>query len=346
MIFSRSLLTFIAFFSFFLVTTGSATAGYGQESTRFNKGGGSWGAILEMSADVRGPFIVFTIRKKDGLSFNTESTISIRAGSYNGQVLASGIIPLGSSSVNLKVRPDNRNPEQSYYAYLFNSYGHAWVGPLQLVASANVYPDQLVLSDGRDETGYYPVENNRLERPRIDNHPKTAFVNEEVRIAVTAGYCRDSKRMRLQCYSEDYNQQQSNQYNSWIQPYGTVQVPFVFNTIGPATLFCKVEDRCGDSAWARRSINVKEREQRRMKNSSSQTKINISVVTDADGTTDSKVSVESNKNESCAPFCKGSGEITYDKPYLPEGEYQEYIPVYSIEPRDGDYVLPESVPDL
>jgi hypothetical protein len=344
MIFSRSL--FILFCFFFLTTTNSATAGYGPETRSIKDGGGTWGSILGMSADVRGSSILFTIRKQDGLSFNTESNISIRTGSYNGPSVAANIVPLGSSMVSLQVRPDSRSPEQSYYAYLFNSYGYAWVGPLKI----DKYVDRY--SEVPSRLNSYSSSGTRLERPRIDNHPRVAFVKEEVRIAVTAGYCRDSERMRLQCYAEDYNQQQSNRYNSLIQPYGTVQVPFIFNTIGPKTLFCKIEDRCGDNAWASRSLNVKEHERmrtssnERMQNSSNETKINISVVTGADGTTDSKVSVQSSKSESCAPFCKGSGEITYDKPYLPEAEYQEYAPAYPSEPREGDYVRPESVPDL
>ncbi|CAK8716250.1 MAG: hypothetical protein CDV28_10684 [Candidatus Electronema aureum] len=440
--FERSLFMCIVFFLSLFIAVGSASAGYGPEMRRIQEGGGTWGAILEMSAKARGPSVRFTIRKKDGLFFNTESNISIRTGSYNGTSVASDIVPLGNSSVNLTVRLDSRSPAQSYYAYLFNSYGHAWVGPLKI----DGYEENSELSSFDDEnTSIRGGED--LGQPRIANRPQPVRLNNQVRIHVTAGSSRyDGGLVQVQCIAEDSDRPRSNPYTSgWIREGATVTVPFRFYAPGDKTISCITRNSCCSSAWVNRSIRVEQNNREpnsprisfgpgavkvnvpayvhvlpgsdpdgdqikveckaedsdrtsfrpvssgwlsqprevdtvftfaaigsktiscvtvdrkgaisvpaeraievdeqssriEGKRSRTETNINISVVTDADGKSDSKVSVQSSRSEDCAPFCSENGEITYDKPYLPE-----YRPAYPSDPSDGDYVLPESVPDL
>ncbi|WP_417909631.1 hypothetical protein [Candidatus Electronema sp. PJ] len=257
----RSLFTFIFFLSFFLAVAGSASAGYGPNVKLIKDGGGTWGSILEMSVELHGSSARFTVRKKDGLCFNTESNISIRISSTNGKSLASEIVQLGDNSARLTVPLDDRSSTQSYYAYLFNSYGHAWVGPLKIGDSPDMSPeishtDRPIIRE--DFVDYQPMRGSRLEPPRIDNRPRTVLVNEQVSIAVTVNSCRDG--VQLQCFAEDSNQTRSNYYESeriWSDT--TKYVSFSFNRPGIKTIFCKTRNNCCSSAWASRSLRVKER---------------------------------------------------------------------------------------
>ncbi|WP_417913745.1 hypothetical protein [Candidatus Electronema sp. JM] len=270
MIFSRSeaaarkgqfLFALIAGISFFIGTIGSAAAGYGP----VREGGGTWGSILEMSAELLGPTVRFTVRKKDGLPFNSESSVSIRTGSYSGPLAASEIVQLGSSSARLSVRLDNIRQGQDCYAYLFNSYGYAWVGPLKIAgAEAAELPQQIYMpvQEEQDVARFSAYENSvGLERPRLDRVPAAAVVGEELLVAVTTGRCRDW--MQLQCFAEDENQQHSNYYDSdRLTSDRTVMIPFTFTKPGTQTIFCKARSRCCSSPWASRTIRVAERPNR------------------------------------------------------------------------------------
>ncbi len=328
-----------------LMTAGGAAAGagYGPEPgvLRVREGGGTWGDILEMSAAVRGSSILFTVRKKNGLPFHTRSEISIRTGSRNGPAAASGVVPIDSSAVSLPARLNRYGEEQSYYAYLFNSYGHAWVGPLKLgsVDSTNneVYPTTRLL----DST--YPLERrDGPSKPRLENLPAAVPLHERVLIGVRAGACPDGGKVRVQCFAE--GEGRSNQYEServWSD--SLLRVPFRFDQPGQQSIFCATVSRCCSSPWVSGTVNVQKNSIISKAPSRSETKINISVVTDADGRADSKVSVQSSRTADCAPFC--GGEISYDRPYLPEAEEQQYALPYDT-PPDGAYVLPDAVPDL
>ena len=334
----------ICFYLFTLTAgTGSAAAGYGPEVLRVREGGGTWGDILEMSASVRGSSVFFTVRKKNGLPFHTDSDISIRTGSPNGPAVASGIVPIDNNAVSLSVRQRPQfDEEQKYYAYLFNSYGHAWVGPLKLSG---------IIDNDDMERVSYPTEIRskyieRIERrdgptqPRFEELPPAMPVNERVLIRVRAGACPDGGKVRVQCFAE--GEGRSNQYESapvWSD--SLLQVPFRFDQPGPQSIFCATVSRCCSSTWVSSgTINVQEQRQPEA-SGRSETKINISVVTDADGKTNSKVSVQSSRTEDCAPFC--GGEISYDQPYLPE-EPRRVLP-YDDSPPDGTYVQPKIVPD-
>lgn len=320
----------------------AAGAGYGLEpgALRVSEGGGTWGDILEMSAAVRGSSILFTVRKKNGLPFHTRSEISIRTGSRNGPTAASGIVPIDSSAVSLKARLNKYGEEESYYAYLFNSYGHAWVGPLKLSGDSGFVAHE---PTGRDVSIGYPFLENRSgpSKPRLENLPASVPLHERVLINVRAGACPDGGKVRVQCFAEAEGR--SGQHESALVWSGSLlQIPFRFDQPGEQSIFCATVSRCCSSPWVSGTVNVQQ-ERPSSKISRSETKINISVVTDADGRANSKVSVQNSRTEDCAPFC--GGEISYDRPYLPEAEDPSYAMPYDT-PPDGTYVLPDAVPDL
>lgn len=257
----RGLFAFI-FFLFFCAA-GSAAAGYSPDSGLVREGGGTWGSILEMSAELRGPDIVFNVRRQDRMPMYPESRISIRTGSWRGGDAASGTVSSGSRSVTLTVRAEGGKP-QSYYACISNSYGHAWVGPLKLGGydGADDY-------DGPGGVGMeaYPPEpsssSGGVGRPRIASWPDRAWTDEQVRIAVTAGWCRNGGLVRLRCVAEDSDRPKSRPYESdWIRTGDTVEVPFRFNSPGKKRISCVTLDSCCASPEVSRFILVEERNRR------------------------------------------------------------------------------------
>ncbi len=304
----------------------NAAAGYGPAVNSTQDGGGSWGAILEMSVEVNGPYAHFMIRKKDGLPFNVKSDAIIKTGSWRGDIVESSKVRPGSRSVDLMVRLDKLKQGQALYACLSNSYGHAWVGPVRIspdyyryVAepvqddpASYVYPSEEYSHDSPASTG--------LGRPLISEYPGRAFAGRQVDIPVTAGICRQGGFVKVQCAASGSDRNLSNPYESdWVRPGQQLNVPFRFHELGRQTISCRTLDSCCASARTGRDIEIIKKKVRPVKKSSSrtETKINISVVTDADGRAKSNVKVESSRMESCAPFC-GDSEITFDKPYLPE----------------------------
>ena len=251
---------FASIFSFvflFLCAVGGAAAGYGPSDGIVREGGGSWGSILEMSAELRGPDIVFTVRRQDRMPMYPESRISIRTGSWRGGDAASGTVSSGSRSVTLTVRAEGGKP-QSYYACISNSYGHAWVGPLKL--GGYDMPGDV----GMEE---YPPEpsssSGGVGRPRIASWPDRAWTDEQVRIAVTAGWCRNGGLVRLRCVAEDSDRPKSRPYESgWIRTGDTVEAPFRFNSPGEKRISCVTLDSCCASPAVSRLILVEERNRR------------------------------------------------------------------------------------
>lgn len=323
---------------FFVLTAGRAGAGYGPEVLRVHEGGGTWGDILEMSAVVQDSSIVFTVRKKNRLPFHTESDITIRTGSRNGPAAVSGVVPIDSSSVSLSLRQDRLGTDQSYYAYLFNSYGHAWVGPLKFFGSDSVGDNENAFT--RVRTGMPERRVDGPTRPRIENLPAAVPVNQRVLIGVRVGACPDGGKVRLQCFAED-EEGRSNQYESapvWSD--SLVRVPFRFDQPGQQNIFCATTSRCCSSPWVSSTVKV-QKSPPALGGARSETKINISVVTDAEGRADSKVSVQNSRTTACAPFC--DGEISYDRPYLPEES--SVMPYYDDTPPDGSRVQQDIIQD-
>ncbi|CAK8722395.1 hypothetical protein GCAAIG_12055 [Candidatus Electronema halotolerans] len=308
----------------------NAAAGYGPAVNNTQDGGGSWGAILEMSVEVNGPYARFMIRKKDALPFNSESDVFIRTGSWRGETVKSGTVRPGSRTVELRVRLNMLKRDQPLYACMSNSYGHAWVGPVRILAQGGYYPRdpepvEQILGYVQETSPYpepekYPAGQG-LGRPLVSEHPRAARLDRSIDIPVTAGICRQGGYVRVQCVASGSDWNYSNPYDSgWVRPGQEMNVPFRFHDLGWQTISCRTLDSCCASAWTGRSIEIMKKKVRPSVNKSAnrtETKINISVVTDADGRSKSKVKVESSKTESCAPFCDDS-EITFDRPYLPE----------------------------
>ncbi len=319
---------FFFILSSFLLPINNANAGYGPEINSTQDGGGSWGAILELSVKVKGRYVYFMIRKKDGLPFNTESEIALRANNWRGKTITSGIVRLGSRTTELRVRLDELATQETFYACLSNSYGHAWVGPVRILAKRYYNYPEPVEYDEPEELYYSskrPVQDfseggSELGRPLISQYPREALVNSQLDLAVTAGICRQGGLVKVQCVASGSEWNFSNPYDSgWVRPGEQVSVPFRFHDIGLQTISCRTLDSCCASARTGRSVLIKDLPPPPIKKSAgrTETKINISVMTDADGTTKSKVKVKSSRTESCAPFCD-DGDITFDKPYLPE----------------------------
>jgi hypothetical protein len=309
-----------------VLSVDNAAAGYGPAGNSTQDGGGSWGAILEMSVEVNGPYARFMIRKKDGLPFNSESDVFIRTSSWRGETVTSDTVRPGSRTVKLRVRLDKLKQDQPMYACISNSYGHAWVGPVRILAQGYYRDTEPVEQDNYPR--YVPQETypddypagQGLGRPLVSEQPRKALVDRRVDIPVTAGICRQGGFVRVQCVASGSEWNFSNPYESgWVRAGQEMNVPVRFHDLGWQRISCRTLDSCCASAWTGRSIEIIKKKVRPVKRSHgrTETKINISVVTDADGRAKSKVKVESSRTESCAPFCD-DGDITFDKPYLPE----------------------------
>ncbi|WP_417912079.1 hypothetical protein [Candidatus Electronema sp. TJ] len=253
----RGLFSFI--FLLIFCTASSAAAGYGTDDGGgiVREGGGTWGSILEMSAEVNGPDIVFNVRRQDRMPMYPESRISIRTGSWRGGDAASGTVSSGSRSITLTVRTEG-GKAQSYYACISNSYGHAWVGPLKIDGYDDEKPREY--ETYRSDYPDYSNEGGGVGRPRIDSWPSSAWLDEPVSIAVTAGLCRNGSMVRLRCMAEDSDRPRSRPYESgWIRTGDIVKVPFRFDSPGKKRISCVTLDSCCTSPQVSRPILVKER---------------------------------------------------------------------------------------
>jgi len=333
-IFSKTVYTVGALFFFILCSVvllpqDNAVAGYSPEINSTEDGGGSWGAILELSMKVKGPYAHFIVRKKDGLPFNTASEVALLTKTWRGKTISSVRVRPGSRSVELRVRLNRSIKHEPIYACLSNSFGYAWVGPVRILTKRYYNepdPVEYEYDDGPEElysTSKQSVQYSQyaqghgLGRPLISQHPYEAQVNQQVTIPVTAGICREDGFVRIECVASGSDWNFSNPYTSGLLRAGEqVRIPFRFHDLGWQTISCRTLDSCCSSARTSRRIEIKKVEPV-LRPSRTETKINISVVTGADGSTKSKVKVKSSRQESCAPFCDDS-EITFDKPYLPE----------------------------
>jgi hypothetical protein len=190
-----------------------------------------------------------------------ESRISIRTGSWRGGDVASGIVSSGSRSITLTARAEGKT--QSYYACISNSYGHAWVGPLKLNGYVDIHDDDTPGTIGMIAVQTYdpPSFDNgdSVGRPRIDSWPSSAWVDERVSIAVTAGWCRNGGMVRLRCMAEDSDWPKNRPYESdWIRTSDTLKVPFRFDSPGKKRISCVTLDSCCASPQVSRSILIKE----------------------------------------------------------------------------------------
>jgi hypothetical protein len=239
-------------FLFFLSLTllpSSAFAGsdYATDKSRTEQGGGTWGAMLQLAVQDNGPTAHFFVSKKDG-TFTVDNKVQIRSGSHRGPVLTEGQIRRGVKTAELLLDLDYRHEEDtSYYAYLSNSYGHAWVGPVYIPKHTWGNISEPVGKRGR----------SNLSRPLLSEEPNTVALNEHVHIRVTAGSCPNTSAVQVRCSAEDSNWPITRPYVSgWIRPGSTVAVPLTFSRLGQKRISCVTLDQCCSSPVSHRTLQV------------------------------------------------------------------------------------------
>ena len=233
------------FFLFLTLLPRLAFAGsdYAEDTSRTAQGGGTWGPMLQLSVHVNGPTAHFFVSKKDG-TFTVDNKVQIRSGSYRGPVLTEGQIRRGVKTAEVLLDLDYRHTQNTnYYAYLSNSYGHAWVGPVQIPEhNGGKGPD---------------TSRSNLSRPLYSEEPTTVPLNSPVQIRVTAGTCPNASAVQVRCSAEDSNWPITRPYVSgWIRPGSTVGVPLTFSRLGQKRISCVTLDQCCFSPVSHRNIQV------------------------------------------------------------------------------------------
>lgn len=245
-----------ALFAACFLIAGSGLAGQGTQ-----EGGGTWGSVLQISVQADGPTASFTVSRKDGRPFSMESAVSVRSGSWSGPELASATVGSGSRSAVLTADMDRiAQGDQSFYAYLANSYGHAWAGPAHLSGHDGsyhpLYQPPVSPPEEYEYTGPQHHGDRRQPPPSIDSWPYEAELCREVFIGVTAqsSACRPG-RVRIECKAED----DGRPFSQWLQPGERTELRFQFRSAGTKTICCRTIDDCDRSSrWTKRTIRVKE----------------------------------------------------------------------------------------
>ncbi|WP_446009635.1 carboxypeptidase regulatory-like domain-containing protein [Candidatus Electrothrix sp.] len=221
------------------------------------RGGGTWGEILNMKVHVQGSGAIFTITSKKGPFYNTNS-VSIRSGSHNGSVVVAGKIPSGSKAAKLSLDLNTvASFPHRFFATITNNVGYAWVGPVQIGITNPTGTG--VTDETRAST---PRENVAVstgpQRPLISESPETAVENSTVQIAVTAGTTSGNDMVRVQCTASSSGNTPDNPYRSgWLYGGDTIQVPLVFHSAGTQAIFCNTLDSYGTtSSLSQRTISV------------------------------------------------------------------------------------------
>jgi hypothetical protein len=239
----------LLFFLSLALVSGLAFAGgseYPVDTTQSVQGGGTWGAILQLSLQVNGPTAHFFVSKKDG-TFTLENKVQIRSGSYRGPVLSEGTIRRGIRTAEVLLDLDHRHTEDTkYYAYISNSYGHAWAGPVQMKEyNVNRRPEK------RGST------RSNLSPALLNASPGQVRLHEHIYVPVTAGTCPHASAVQVRCHAEDSNWPVQRPYISgWIRPGSTVELPLIFSRLGHKRISCVTFDQCCSSPVSQRSIEV------------------------------------------------------------------------------------------
>ncbi|MCI5221457.1 MAG: carboxypeptidase regulatory-like domain-containing protein [Candidatus Electrothrix sp. AR4] len=216
-------------------------------------GGGTWGAILRLSARIKGSTANFEVTSKMGDFYNTNS-VSIRSGSHTGVILTSGKITPGSKAAKLQLNLDAVSVfPHRFYATITNDRGQAWVGYVQIsrvqAARNNITPPPVLDS---------PQPTSGPDRPIISDNPTGAAVNTSVTIPVSAGNMRTADLVKIQCTASNSGSTRDNPYVSdWIYAGSTINASFTFYSTGPQSIFCNTHDSYGaTSSLTQRMITV------------------------------------------------------------------------------------------
>ena len=234
------------------------------------RGGGTWGDILQMNVSIQGSEALFTITSKKGPFYNTNS-VSIRSGSHNGTVVIAGTIPSGSEAAQLRLNLNTLTSfPHRFFATITNDVGYAWVGYLQV--RKNEVTTGEVIPNPRDNIRAYSSSsarsgavssavsrvNNGPQRPLIDEAPERTVKSATINIAVTAGKVKSNDMVRVQCTASSSGNTLNNPYHSdWIYSGETITVPLTFHVAGTQAIFCNTQDRQGEtSSLSQRTIIV------------------------------------------------------------------------------------------
>ncbi|MCI5143052.1 MAG: hypothetical protein D3909_15245, partial [Candidatus Electrothrix sp. ATG1] len=231
-------------------STSYASTQYRADIDATDSGGGTWGEILKMNVRLEGPDAMFSITSKKGAFYNTNS-VTIRSGSHNGPIVATGKIPPGSEAAKLQLDLDTlASFPQSFFATITNNIGYAWVGPIQISKNETAANEPVPWDDSPSGSG--------PERPVINESPERAATDTAVNIAVTAGQTHSNDTVRVQCTASGSDNTPSNPYRSnWIYSGDTINVPLTFHSAGTQAIFCNTLDNYGEtSSLSQRTIIV------------------------------------------------------------------------------------------
>lgn len=234
------------------------------------RGGGTWGDILQMNIRIQGSEALFTITSKKGAFYNTNS-VSIRSGSHDGTIVVAGTIPSGSEAAQVRLNLDTVTSfPHRFFATITNDVGYAWVGYIQIRKNEaatgeaipnprdNIRSDSSSNSSTRSSADVGPRVNNGPQRPMISETPERTVKNKTVNIAVTAGKVQSSDMVRVQCTASSSDNTLSTPYRSdWIHSGATITIPLTFHLAGTQAIFCNTLDSNGEtSSLSQRTIIV------------------------------------------------------------------------------------------
>jgi len=212
-------------------------AGYSASPTSTSSGGGTWGAILSMSAGVSGTQATFTVTKQSG-SFSSAGTMYLKEGSITGTNRASASVLAGAPAappLSLNLSSLSGYPKSFYARYESSIGGYAWVGPITI-----------------------SFVNHAPGSPAISSSPASIKLGLPVSISVTRGSDSDGDRVKVQCTAIDSDRTTQSPYDSGLGTAGTTVTPsFVFSVAGTKTIYCTSFDEYGTaSSTSQRTISV------------------------------------------------------------------------------------------
>ncbi|MCP4023408.1 MAG: hypothetical protein GY729_16305, partial [Desulfobacteraceae bacterium] len=235
--FPKTFVFYIFIILLFIINPIKVMAGYSLSQSSTTSGGGTWGSILRMTGSVSGSTATFTVSKQSG-TFSKTSTVYIRYNSYNGTSVSSGTVYAGRSSKTLYVNLNNlSNYPYSFYGYVTNSDGHAYVGAMS-VSKTNTAPSS----------------------PTISSSPSSGYVNQTTYVSVVVGNDSDGDRVKVQCTATGSS---LGTYDSgWGSGGRTVNIPITFTSTGTKKIYCTTFDTNGTaSSVTSRTISISQQVQ-------------------------------------------------------------------------------------
>lgn len=214
-----------------------AMAGYHADKELATDGGGTWGAILNVSVDIKTSTAAFTVTKKEG-TFKNTSNVTIKYDTPNGIDAAVGSVEAGEPAITLAVDLAGLSGyPHKFYAHVENWEGFAYAGFIEITPSNDA-----------------PFE------PMISSEPSVATVSQPIDLLVIRGVDPDADPVNVRCTATNSNHPDANPFVSeWDNGSTPVTVSFVFSGEGTQMIACATIDKFGASSQAtQRVINVKQ----------------------------------------------------------------------------------------